>query len=257
MTTNGKLAGKVAVITGTAAGIGRATGLLFAQQGASVAAIDLDAARNAELVEEIRSQGGSAESFPADVSSAREVEHAVRQIRQRWGRVDILFNNAGIVTGGKVHTLEEEEWDRAFAINMKSMFLLSRAIIPMFLEQGGGVILNMSSTTALRVAPDRTLYTATKGAVLAFTKSMAVDYAADKIRVNCLCPGTVDTPSLNARLAAAAGNAEDARKHFIARQPLRRMGNAEEIAAAALYLVSEDASFITGSALQIDGGMSL
>jgi len=126
----------------------------------------------------------------------------------------------------------------------------------MFLEQGSGVILNMSSTTAIRVAPDRALYSATKGAVYAFTKSMAVDYAADNIRVNCLCPGTVDTPSLNARLSAK-GNAEEARKQFIARQPLRRMGNAEEIAKAALYLVSEDATFVTGTAFQIDGGMSL
>ena len=136
------------------------------------------------------------------------------------------------------------------------MFLLSRAIIPIFLEQGGGVILNMSSTTAIRVAPDRTLYNATKGAVLAFTKSMAVDYAADNIRVNCLCPGTIDTPSLNVRLSAK-GNAEELRKQFIARQPLRRLGKAEEIAKAALYLVSEDAAFVTGTALQIDGGMSL
>jgi NAD(P)-dependent dehydrogenase (short-subunit alcohol dehydrogenase family) len=191
------------------------------------------------------------------VSSANDIEDVVRRIKQHWGnRIDILFNNAGIVTGGKVHTLEEEEWDRAFAINMKSMFLLSRAIIPIFLEQGGGVVLNMSSTTALRVAPDRTLYNATKAAVLAFTKSMAVDYAADNIRVNCLCPGTVDTPSLNARLSAK-GNIEEMRKQFIARQPLRRLGNAEEIAKAALYFVSDDAAFITGTALQIDGGMSL
>ncbi len=256
MRTTGKLAGKVAVITGTAAGIGRATGLLYAQEGASVAAIDRDEARNLQLVEEIRTCGGNAESFIADVSSGDEVTYAVRRIKQRWNRVDILFNNAGIVTGGKVHTLNEEEWDRAFAVNMKSMFLLSRAIIPMFLEQGGGVILNMSSTTALRVAPDRALYNATKGAVFAFTKSMAVDYAADNIRVNCLCPGTVDTPSLNARLSAG-GNTDEVRKRFIARQPLHRFGNAEEIAKAALYLVSEDAAFITGTALQIDGGMSL
>lgn len=256
MGTLGKLAGKVVVITGTAAGIGRAASLLFAGEGASIAAIDRDEALNAKVVEEVRSQGGNAEAYTADVSSARDVEEVVHRIKQRWGRVDILFNNAGIVTGGKVHTLEEEEWDRAFAINMKSMFLLSRAIVPIFLEQGGGVILNMSSTTAIRVAPDRTLYNATKGAVLAFTKSMAVDYAADNIRVNCLCPGTIDTPSLNVRLSAK-GNAEELRKQFIARQPLRRLGKAEEIAKAALYLVSEDAAFVTGTALQIDGGMSL
>ncbi|HWF67084.1 MAG TPA: glucose 1-dehydrogenase [Acidobacteriaceae bacterium] len=256
MKKSGKLAGKVAIVTGSAAGIGRASCLLFALEGASVAAIDRDETRNAEIVEQIRSAGGDAQAFIADVSSARDIENVRDKVKKQWGRVDILFNNAGIVTGGKVHTLDEEEWDRAFAINMKSMFLLSRAIIPMFLEQGGGVILNMSSTTAIRVAPDRTLYNATKGAVFAFTKSMAIDYAADNIRVNCLCPGTVDTPSLNARLSAK-GNTEELRKQFIARQPLRRLGNAEEIAKAALYLVSDDAAFVTGTAFQIDGGMSL
>ncbi|MHB1959881.1 MAG: SDR family NAD(P)-dependent oxidoreductase [Acidobacteriaceae bacterium] len=256
MTTAGKLAGKIAIVTGSAAGIGRASCLLFAKQGASVAAVDCDAHGNAKLVEEIRCLGGIAEALTADVSSARDVERAVQQILSKWQRVDILFNNAGIVAGGKVHTLTEEDWDRSFAINVKSMFLFSRAVIPSFLRHGGGVILNTSSTTALRVAPDRALYTATKGAIFSLTKSMALDYALDNIRVNCLCPGTTDTPSLRARLNAG-GNTEEMTKKFIARQPLRRLGNAEEMAQAALYLVSDDASFVTGSAFQIDGGMSL
>ncbi len=256
MRTPGKLTGKAVVITGAAAGIGRAASLLFAREGAAVAAVDCDLARNAELVEEIRSQGGDAEALTADVSSPQDVEQVVHQAVARWERIDILFNNAGIVSGGKVHMLREEEWDRAFAINVKSMFLFSRAIVPLFLQQGGGVILNTASATALRVAPDRALYNATKSAVLSLTKSMALDYAGENIRVNCLCPGTIDTPSLQARLSAK-GNAEELRKQFIARQPLRRLGTAEEIAQAALYLVSEDASFVTGSAFQIDGGMSL
>ena len=256
MSTNGKLAGKIAVITGSAAGIGRASCLLFAKEGASVAAVDCDAAGNAKLVEEIRSLGGAAEALTTDVSSAQDVERAVRQILSKWQRVDILFNNAGIVTGGKIHTLTEEEWDRSFAINVRSMFLFSRVVIPSFLQHGGGVILNTSSTTALRVVPDRALYNATKSAVLAFTKSMALDYAQNNIRVNCLCPGTTDTPSLQGRLSAM-GNYEDVRKQFEARQPLRRLGTADEIAQAALYLVTDDAAFITGSAFQIDGGMSL
>jgi NAD(P)-dependent dehydrogenase (short-subunit alcohol dehydrogenase family) len=252
----GKLADKVAIITGSAAGIGRASCLLFARQGAKVAAVDCDAEGNASLIEEIRSAGGSAEALTADVASSGDVDRVVQHILSNWKRVDILFNNAGIVPGKRVHTLTEEEWDRAFAINVKSMYLFSRAAIPCFLQQGGGVILNMSSTTALRVAPDRALYTATKGAVLSLTKSMAIDYAADNIRVNCLCPGTTDTPSLRARLSAA-GNTDEMTKKFIARQPLRRLGHAEEMAQAALYLVSDDASFVTGAAFQIDGGMSL
>jgi NAD(P)-dependent dehydrogenase (short-subunit alcohol dehydrogenase family) len=256
VSTNGKLAGKIAIITGSAAGIGRASSLLFAKEGASVAAVDCDAEGNAKLVQEIRSLGGTAEAFTADVASAQDVERVVQQIISKWNRIDILFNNAGIVPGGKIHTLTEEEWDRSFAINVKSMFLFSRAVIPSFLQHGGGVILNTSSTTALRVAPDRALYTATKGAIFSLTKSMALDYAPDNIRVNCLCPGTTDTPSLRARLSAG-GNTEEMTKRFIARQPLRRLGTAEEMAQAALYLVSDDASFVTGSAFQIDGGMSL
>ncbi|MHB1675835.1 MAG: SDR family NAD(P)-dependent oxidoreductase [Acidobacteriaceae bacterium] len=256
MSASGKLAGKIAIVTGSAAGIGRASCLLFAKEGASVAAVDCDTDGNATLVEEIRSLGGIAEALTEDVSSARDVERAVQQILSKWQHVDILFNNAGIVAGGKIHTLTEEDWDRSFAINVKSMFLFSRAVIPSFLRHGGGVILNTSSTTALRVAPDRALYTATKGAIFSLTKSMALDYAPDNIRVNCLCPGTTDTPSLRARLNAG-GNTEEMTKKFIARQPLRRLGNAEEMAQAALYLVSDDASFVTGSAFQIDGGMSL
>ena len=256
MSTNGKLAGKIAVITGSAAGIGRASSLLFAKEGAYVAAIDFDADGNAKLVEEIRSLGGIAEALTADVASAQDVQRVVQQIISKWNKVDILFNNAGIVPGGKIHTLTEEEWDRSFAINVKSMFLFSRAVIPSFLQHGGGVILNTSSTTALRVAPDRALYTATKGAIFSLTKSMALDYASDNIRVNCLCPGTTDTPSLRARLSAG-GNSDEMTKKFIARQPLRRLGTANEMAQAALYLVSDDASFVTGSAFQIDGGMSL
>ena len=256
MSTVGKLEGKIAIVTGSAAGIGRASCLLFAQQGAKVAAIDCDADGNAKLVRGNSRIGGTGLALTADVASANDVDQAVAQVLSEWQRIDILFNNAGIVPGKKVHTLTEDEWDRAFAINVKSMYLFSRAVIPSFLQQRGGVILNTSSTTALRVAPDRALYTATKGAILSLTKSMAVDYAADNIRVNCLCPGTTDTPSLRARLSAG-GNTDEMTKKFIARQPLRRLGNAEEMAQAALYLVSDDASFVTGSAFQIDGGMSL
>lgn len=256
MSAQGKLAGKVAIVTASAAGIGRAASLLFAEEGAAVAAVDCDSAGNAELVKEIRNSGGKAEAFTADVSSAQDVERVVQRAIATWNRVDILFNNAGIVTGGKIHTLTEQDWDRSFDINVKGMFLFSRAVIPTFLKQGGGVILNTSSTTALRVAPDRALYTATKGAIYSLTKSMALDYAAERIRVNCLCPGTTDTPSLRARLGAN-GNTEEMTKRFIARQPLGRLGTAEEIAKAALYLVSDDAGFVTGTAFQIDGGMSL
>lgn len=254
--SQGKLSGKVVVITGSAAGIGRACSLLFAREGASVAAIDRDQASNAELVREICQHDGRAEALIADVSQTSEVEKVVSHVAARWQRIDILFNNAGVVPSGKAHTIGEADWDRVFAVNVKSMFLFSKAVIPMFLRQGGGIILNTASATALRVVPDRVLYNATKSAVLSLTRSMALDYAADNIRVNCLCPGTVDTPSLRTRLALK-GDIETVRTQFIARQPLRRLGTAEEVAQAALYLVSPESSFVTGAAFQIDGGMSL
>jgi len=170
--------------------------------------------------------------------------------------VDILFNNAGIVPPGKIHETTETEWDRAMAVNVKSVYLLCHEVVPLFLEQGGGVILNTASATALRSVPDRAAYSASKGAVITLTRSMALDYVKNNIRVNCLCPGTIDTPSLAQRLAAFADPAE-ARKQFIARQPMGRLGTAEEVAQAALYLVSDESGFVTGTAFSIDGGFTV
>ena len=251
-----RLTGKIAIITGAAAGIGRASCLLFAQQSAVVVAVDHDATANQATVDLVRKANGIALGLQADVSSADQVKNVVDRTLNEYDHIDILFNNAGIVTGGKMHTLEERQWDRIFNVNVKSIFLFSRAVVPHMLLQGGGTILNTASSTALRVAPDRALYNATKGAVIALTRSMALDYASDNIRVNCLCPGTTDTPSLRERLSAM-GNYEELRSKFIARQPLQRLGTSDEIAQAALYLVSDDAAFVTGAAFQIDGGMSL
>ncbi len=248
-----KLKGKVVIITGGAAGIGEASCRLFAREGAQIACFDRDAAGAERVCAEIRKDGHSAHAFRCDVSVEQDVQRSVQFVQERFGSVDILFNNAGIVVGGKIHEMSTESWDCSFAINVRSMFLLSRAVIPGFLERGGGVILNTSSCAALRSVADRTAYSATKSAVLSMTRSMAIDYATSNIRVNCLCPGTVDTPSLHDRL----GDSPEMWKKFIARQPLGRLGMAEEIAHAALYLVSDDAAYVTGSAFQIDGGMSL
>jgi meso-butanediol dehydrogenase/(S,S)-butanediol dehydrogenase/diacetyl reductase len=248
-----RLNGKVAIVTGAAAGIGEAVSKLFAMQGAQVACVDCDRVGLERICSAIRDGGGSAHAFAADVSESSEISSAVEGILRRWGKIDILFNNAGIVVGGKIHMMDEESWDKVFRVNVKSIFLFSRAVLPIFLRQRGGVILNTSSATALRSVTDRAAYNASKSAVLSLTRTMAIDYSSDGIRVNCLCPGTVDTPSLQQRLGGSAR----VRESFIARQPLGRLGTPEEIALAALYLVSEDASFITGTALQIDGGMSL
>ncbi len=251
-----KLQGKTAIITGAAAGIGAASAELFAREGAKVVAVDLDRKLLDQLSEQIERAGGNCLAVTADVSQRDDVQNVLGSATDKFGRVDILFNNAGIVPVGKVEAFSEEQWDRAMAINVKSMYLFCHAIIPKFKAQGGGVILNTASATALRAVVDRVCYTATKAAVIGLTKSMALDYVRDNIRVNCLCPGTVDTPSLAQRLAAFPDPAE-ARKNFIARQPMGRFGTAEEIAQAALYLVSPEAGFVTGVAFAIDGGLSI
>ena len=251
-----RLKDKVAIITGAAAGIGRASALLFAQEGASIAAVDLDRAGCEVVASKIVQAGGRAVAIAGDVSQAKDVQGMVSRTREQFGKVDILFNNAGIVPHGKIHETTEAEWDRAMAINLKSMYLLCHEVVPLFLRQGGGVILNTSSATALRSVVDRAAYNASKAAVLALTRSMALDYVQNNIRVNCLCPGTIDTPSLTQRLASFADPAE-ARRQFIARQPMGRLGTAEEVAQAALYLVSDEAGFVTGTAFSIDGGFSI
>ncbi len=251
-----RLESKVAIVTGAGAGIGRASALRFARAGAQVAAVDLDPETLKSVVEEVRKSGGAAEGYALDVSRSADVSRVVAQVLQRFGRIDILFNNAGIVPHGKIHQTTEQEWDRTMAVNVKSMYLLCHAVVPVFQRQGGGVILNTASATALKMVPDRAAYTASKGAVVALTRTMALDYVKDNIRVNCLCPGTVDTPSLRERLTAL-GDYKQAREQFIARQPLGRLGTAEEIAEAPLYLVSDESAFVTGIALPIDGGLSL
>jgi meso-butanediol dehydrogenase/(S,S)-butanediol dehydrogenase/diacetyl reductase len=251
-----QLKDKVAIITGAGAGIGRACCLLFAAEGAKVIAVDLDPATLDSVVEEVRRIGGTILAIQADVSRAADVERVVSGASGSFSTINILFNNAGIVPHGKIHETTEEDWDRTMAVNVKSMYLMSHAVVPIFLKQGGGVILNTSSATALRSVVDRAAYSASKGAVLALTKSMAMDYVRDGIRVNCLCPGTIDTPSLQGRLAAFA-DPEEARKQFVARQPMGRLGTAEEVAKAALFLVSDDTRFVTGTAFSIDGGFTV
>ncbi len=250
-----RLNGKVAIVTGAAAGIGRASTVLFAREGAKVAAVDLDGAGIQSLAGELPAGAGEVLAVQVDVSNAAEVQRAVRSVLEHFGRIDILFNNAGIVPHGKIHATTEQEWDCTMNVNVKSMYLLSHEVVPVFLRQGGGVILNTSSATALRSVPDRAAYSTSKGAVLALTRSMAIDYVRDRIRVNCLCPGTLDTPSFRQRMGAFA-DPEAALKQFIARQPMGRLGTAEEVAQAALYLVSDEAQFVTGAAFSIDGGMA-
>ena len=251
-----KLHGKTVIITGAAAGIGAAAAELFTSEGAMVVAVDLDRTGLDAVSARIANAAGTFLAICGDVSKRDDVHRVIETAIEHFQHVHILFNNAGIVSTGKIDAIDEDQWDRAMAINVKSMYLFCHAVVPHFKQHGGGVILNTASATALRAVVDRACYTATKAAVVGLTKSMALDYVRENIRVNCLCPGTIDTPSLERRIAAFPDAAE-ARKNFIARQPMGRFGTAEEIAHAALYLVSDDAAFVTGTAFAIDGGFSI
>ena len=250
-----RLAGKTAFVTAAAQGIGRATALAFAAEGAHVTATDLNDAKLAEIASDrIRTQ-------KLDATDPAAIAQAAQQAAQQTGRVDILFNCAGFVHQGSILDATEEEWDFAFTLNVRSMFRTIRAFLPAMLNEGGGSIINIASAaSSIKGAPNRFIYGTTKAAVIGLTKSVAADTVARGVRCNAICPGTIQTPSLDDRIAAnatAAGGMEQARTAFVARQAMGRLGSPDEIAAMAVYLASDEARFLTGQALVIDGGWTL
>ena len=247
---------KVGIVTGAGAGIGRATALLLTKEGARVCVVDAIADAGEAVALEIKAAGGEAFSAPADVSSNRDCQAIVEATVKRWGRLDFLCNIAGIVLGGVVDQTSEEDWNKSIDVNLKSIYLVSRHSLPLLKKSGGGSIVNMASVAGLMGVKNRAAYSASKGGVIALTKSMAIDYVEDNIRVNSICPGTVDSPSLQKRLESLPDPVA-ARRDFISRQPMKRFGRAEEIANAVLFLCSDESSFITGIELIVDGGMSL
>jgi NAD(P)-dependent dehydrogenase (short-subunit alcohol dehydrogenase family) len=247
------LTGKVALITGGASGIGRASALLFAQAGAAVAVVDLDQQAGQVVVQDIIRDGGKAIFERADVTRADECGRAVQRTVTDLGGIHVLFNNAGIIRRASVVELSEEDWDRVMAVNVKSMFLMSRLVVPIMAKGGVGTIINMASGWGLAGGPRAAVYCASKGAVVLLTKAMAVDHGPQNIRVNCICPGDTDTSMLRQE-ARQLGEREESFQADSARRPLGRVGRPEEIAQAALYLASEAASFVTGTALVVDGG---
>jgi NAD(P)-dependent dehydrogenase (short-subunit alcohol dehydrogenase family) len=251
--SGGLLANKVAIITGGASGIGRASALLFAREGASVVIADRDEASGREVEQEILSHGGRALFEAADVTSDPDCRRVSDRAVHDFGGIHVLFNNAGIIRRATVTELSEEDWDRVMAVNVKSMFLLSRYVIPVMAKSGGGSIINMASGWGLTGGRRAAVYCASKGAVVLLTKAMAVDHGAQKIRVNCICPGDTDTAMLRNE-AQQLGEPSDRFLAEAARRPLGRVGRPEEIAQAALYLASDASSFVTGTALVVDGG---
>ena len=240
-------------MTGGASGIGRAATLLFAREGASVVIADLNEAAGSQFEREMVATGVAARFVKTDVTRADDCNRLVDGMLTDFGRIDVLFNNAGIIRRSTVTELSEEDWDRVMDVNVKSIFLMSRAVVPVMARAGGGSIINTASGWGLSGGAKAAVYCASKGAVVLLTKAMAVDHGPQKIRVNCICPGDTDTGMLRNE-AQQLGEATDRFLADAARRPLGRIAKPEEIAQAALYLASDAASFVTGTALVIDGG---
>jgi NAD(P)-dependent dehydrogenase (short-subunit alcohol dehydrogenase family) len=250
---SGKLHGKTALITGGAGGIGRATALLFASEGAAVGVVDLNQEAGRQIAREISTAGGRAIFERADVTRPADCRRVVERIVHEFGGIHILFNNAGIIRRASVVEISEDDWDAVIAVNVKSTFLMSREIIPIMAKAEGGSIINTASGWGLAGGPRAAAYCASKGAVVLMTKAMAIDHGRQKIRVNCICPGDTDTAMLRGE-ARQMGEPEDRFLADSAQRPLGRVGTPEEIAQAALYLASDAASFVTGTAMVVDGG---
>src|SRR5512145_1131874 len=244
----GRLAGKSAFITGAGQGMGRAAALAFAREGAKVWATDI----NAKIVGELEGKD-AIRTRVLDVTD----EGAIQKMSREVGDIDVLFNCAGIVHHGSILDATSKDWDQAFAVNVKSMFLVSKAFIPGMLKKGRGSIINMASVaSSIRGLPNRFVYGASKAAVIGLTKSIAADYVGKGIRCNAVCPGTVDTPSLQGRINAFADPVQ-ARKDFVARQPMGRLGTVDDITGILVFLASDESLFATGNAYSIDGGMTI
>jgi NAD(P)-dependent dehydrogenase (short-subunit alcohol dehydrogenase family) len=247
------LHGRVALITGGASGIGRATAVLFAGEGAAVGILDVNEANGKSAADEIEAGGGRAFFERTDVTRADDCRRAVKRAVREFGALHILFNNAGIIRRASVVELSEEDWIRVMDVNVKSMFLLSKFAIPEMAGSGGGSIINMGSGWGLAGGPRAAAYCASKGAVVQLTRAMAIDHGTQNIRVNCLCPGDTDTPMLREE-ARQLGEPGDEFLAEAAHRPLHRIGTPGEIAKAALYLASDASGFVTGTTLVVDGG---
>ena len=244
-----RLKNKRTLITAAGQGIGLSTALAFANEGAEVVATDI----NPDTLNSLSNENPRIETRLLDVTKPEEIQQAAEET----GPIDVLFNCAGFVHHGTILDCDENDWEFSFNLNVRSMYRMIRAFLPAMLEAGGGNIINMSSVaSSVMGLPNRFVYGASKAAVIGLTKSVAKDYIKQGIRCNAICPGTVESPSLQERIKAQGGNLEEVRAAFIARQPIGRIGTPEEIAAIAIYLASDESAYTTGVAFSIDGGMS-
>ncbi len=245
--------GKVVLITGAGSGIGRKAAIMFAEKGAKVVVNDISKEKGNETVEMIKQNGGIAAFIFGDVSNSLDAKRIVEETIRIFGRLDILVNNAGIVPSGKVEDATDEIFEKTMAINVKGPIMLSKYAVQEMKKQGGGVIVNVSSVAALKGIADRCVYSVSKAALLGLTKSMAIDYVKYNIRVNAVCPGTTYSQGLAERVRASA-DPEATLREMMARQPIGRLGKEEEIAFAILFAACDEAAFMTGSYIVIDGG---
>ena len=251
-----RLEGKVALITGAGSGIGRATAELFAKEGAKVAVVDLSQEAGEQTVEAIHEAGGDSIFIRADVSSADDVERMIGRTVEQWGRIDVLYNNAGIPMGATpIEEVDDDFFDTTMAVNVRSVHLGAKHVVPHMKRQGGGVILSTASTAGIRPRPGLSAYAASKGAVIAFTKALALELAPFKIRVVSINPVATDTPMLPGFFGKM--DPAEARERFVASVPMGRLNTPRDIAHAALYLASDEAFMVTGTAFEIDGGRDI